>query len=297
MENHTHKSGFVSIVGKPNVGKSTLMNALLGIKLAIVSPKAQTTRQRILGIWNEPGHQVVFLDTPGYITPNYLLQQRMMGYVDVALEDAELIMLVVAPDEKFDEGPLFEKLQQQASPILLVVNKADLMTEEEILARIAQVKELVPLKGAVAVSAKQQFNLHTLKGAILEYLPEGPPFFDKEQLTDKPERFFVQEIVREKIFHHYEQEIPYSTEVSILLYEEREDLVYIDAEIHVERKSQKGILIGKGGQALKKIGTEARKEIEAFIGQKVMLKLYVRVTENWKQREGHLRNFGYDKPN
>lgn len=298
-----HKTGFVSLVGRPNAGKSTLLNALMGQKLSIVTPKPQTTRHRILGILNEPDTQIIFVDTPGIIQPKYGLHRAMMESVGKAVKDSEVVLWVLPMDEKWsgttDElqaDPVLKQVRKAKQPVVVALNKADTSDQAAITQRIAEVQALLPgVKAVVPISALHQFNLEALLHALRVELPPGPPFYDKDQITDRPERFFVSEIIREKIFQYYDQEIPYSTEVTILLFEERPDLTYIDAEIHVERETQKGILIGKGGAALKKIGTWARKDIEAFLDRKVFLNLYVRVAENWKENPRYLKNFGYDK--
>lgn len=284
------------MVGKPNAGKSTLLNALMGQKLSIVTPKPQTTRHRILGILNEPDSQLIFVDTPGIIQPKYGLHRAMMESVGKAVKDSEVVLWVLAMDEDLNESPVLAHVRKAKQPVVVALNKADTSDQAAITQRMAEVQALLPgVKAVVPISALHTFNLEALRQALHDQLPEGPPFYDKDQITDRPERFFVSEIIREKIFQYYDQEIPYSTEVTILLFEERPDLTYIDAEIHVERETQKGILIGKGGAALKKIGSWARKDIEEFLGRKVFLNLYVRVAENWKENPRYLKNFGYDK--
>ncbi|MCS7073500.1 MAG: GTPase Era [Bacteroidia bacterium] len=289
-----HKSGFVSIVGKPNVGKSTLLNALLGQKLCIVTPKAQTTRHRIFGILSEPDYQIVFSDTPGIIKPKYRLHQKMMESVDSAIHDAEVVVVMVDVKEQFQEEELLHKIQKTKLPILLVLNKSDLATGEEIQQRIEFLTSVISCKEVLVISALQKKNLDQLVAAILKYLPEAPPYFDKDQISDRPDRFFISEFVREQIFLHTAQEIPYACEVSITKFEELDNgTVFIDAEIHVERQSQKGMLIGKKGAMVKKIGTAARQEIEAFLEKPVYLQLYVRVAEDWKNSQFFMKQFGY----
>jgi len=289
-----HRAGFVSIVGKPNAGKSTLLNALLGQKLAIVTNKPQTTRHRIMGVLSGQGYQIVFVDTPGVIEPRYKLQQRMMGYVSTALRDADLILWVAAFDEKYDESDVIKVLGETKAPVLLCLNKADIATAEQVAERVHALAALHPIKEAVSISALYGANLSKLVERIVAHLPESPAFYDPDTLTDRPEKFFVAEMVREKIFEAYEQEIPYATEVSILQFLERENgTVYIEAEIHVERQSQKAILIGREGLKIKEVGVAARQDIEKFLDKPVYLKLYVRVAENWKENERMLRSFGY----
>lgn len=295
MEEAIFRSGFVSIIGKPNAGKSTLLNALVGKKLAITTPKAQTTRHRILGIDHGPGYQVIFSDTPGVILPQYRLHKAMMNSVKHSLEDADLILLLVDVHEKFPESELFRIAAKPQIPILLVINKVDLADDEKVAVRKAEILEKVKVRDEIAISALHGTNVKELKAKILGLLPEGPPYFDEDSLSDRPERFFVTELIREKIFLNMEQEIPYSCEVGILTYEEEEKIDRIRAEIFVDRASLKGMLIGKRGAMVKKIGSEARMDIEAFLQKKVFLDLYVRVAENWKDSSFRLRDFGYQE--
>lgn len=288
------KSGFVSIIGKPNAGKSTLMNAMVGRKLAITTPKAQTTRHRILGIAHGEGYQIVFSDTPGVILPQYRLHRSMMNSVNQSLEDADLILLLIDVNETFPEEELIRISKKTSIPKILVINKVDESNVEKVRARKEEICEKVETIGAIGISALQEINVFELKQMILNQLGEGPPYFDPEMLSDRPERFFVSELIREKIFLNLKEEIPYSTEVNIESFKEEEKITRIAAIIHVERSSQKGILIGKGGRMLKKIGSQARQDIEAFVGTKVFLELYVKVTDNWKSSQTQLRNFGYD---
>ncbi len=289
-----HQSGFVTILGKPNAGKSTLLNAILGRKLSIITPKAQTTRHRIFGIDTGPGYQMVFSDTPGLIRPKYRLHQKMMGAVHEAVEDADVLVLLVSMDETFPEEDLLATAKSFQGPCVLVVNKADLATQEQIMTRTnALIEEIKPAEWII-ISALTEQGVSELKTLILKHLPDGPAYYDADQISDRPERFFIGEMIREKIFLLLKEEIPYSCEVEILKYQEGEDLDRIHADIHVERKSQKGILIGKQGTMLKRIGSMARKDIEEFLGKKVFLELYVRVTEDWKDRDGSLRGFGYE---
>lgn len=290
----SHKAGFVSIIGKPNVGKSTLMNALVGERLSIITPKAQTTRHRILGIVNQDDYQIVFSDTPGIIKPMYQLQEAMMGAVSSALVDADLIIFVADVHEKYDENDVLEKIKNTTIPIVFILNKIDTATQDEVTEKIEYWKGLISPKHIYATSALLGYNLEGILPLILDYLPEHPPYFDKEELSDRNLRFFAAEIIREKIFMNYSKEIPYSTEVVITAFKEEEKFVRISAEIYVERDSQKNILIGKGGAMLKKVGTEARKDIEKFIDQRVFLETFVKVIPNWRSKKNFLKNFGYE---
>lgn len=292
----THKSGYVALVGKPNAGKSTLMNALVGSRLSIVSHKPQTTRNRVIGILSDTDSQVIFLDTPGIITPKYRLHEVMMGYVQQAAEDADLIFLLIdASDTDTDFTGIFEQLKKLSAPVYLILNKCDLINQEKAAYLMEAYASQFRFKATFAVSALEGFGVQELKTFIKENLPIGPPFYPKDQLSEHPERFFVAELIREQIFLQYEQEIPYCCAVDILQYKESDSIDYIDADIIVERESQKGILIGKGGSKLKRLGTEARKEIERFIGKKVHLKLFVKVREKWREKESFLRGLGYSK--
>lgn len=288
-----HKAGFVNILGKPNVGKSTLMNALLGENLSIITPKAQTTRHRILGIANEENYQIVFSDTPGVIKPGYKLQEYMMGFVHTAMEDADIFMLISQVDNDFDDETILEKLSKTHAPVLLLINKIDLATQEEVIAKCEQWKKNFPSFKVLPISALNKFNLDQVMDKIVELLPESPPYYSKDDLTDRPVRFFISEIVREKILMNYQKEIPYSVEVSIDSFKEEEKIIHIRCVIHVVRDSQKGILIGHQGKALKKIGTEARKDIEKFLGKQVFIDLHVKVSKNWRDNDMQLGRFGY----
>jgi len=294
LTDKSHKSGFVSIIGKPNAGKSTLLNALLGRHLSIVTPKASTTRHRILGIDNGDDYQIVFSDTPGVIKPKYRLHKSMMGSVNNAVEDADVVLLVISMDERFPEEEMLAMVGKSKSPIILVANKIDLAQPEEVQKRLEEVAEVLNPENILAISATKNFNIDVLRGLILDHLPEGPAYFDKEQLSDRPERFFVAELIREHIFRQLRQELPYSTEVVIEKFEEEEKITRISAVIHVERQSQKGMVIGKGGKSLKKIGSAARYDIERFLQQKVFLELFVKVSEGWKDSNSYLRGFGYE---
>lgn len=290
----SHKAGFVSLIGKPNVGKSTLMNALVGEKMSIITPKAQTTRHRILGIVNEPDCQIVFSDTPGVIKPNYGLQESMMGFVRESLVDADLILFVTDINERYDESDVIERLQKTTSPIALIINKIDKSTEEYVKEKILYWQNLLDPKAIFAVSALLDHNITAVMQFILDNLPEHPPYYDKDTLTDRSERFFVSEMVREKIFKLYEKEIPYSTEVIITSFKEEPKITRISVEIIVERDSQKNILIGKGGEMIKKVGTYARKDIEEFLQKKVFMEIFVKVIADWRNRKNYLKNFGYE---
>jgi GTP-binding protein Era len=290
----SHKAGFVSIVGKPNVGKSTLMNALIGEKLSIITPKAQTTRHRILGIVNEEDYQIVFSDTPGIIKPKYQLQDSMMTAVGSALQDADMLLFVTDINEKHDENDVLEKIQHTKIPLVVLINKIDNATQELVAEKTAYWQEKLNPQHIFAVSALHKYNIDGLLPLILEALPEHPAYYDKEDLTDRTQRFFVSEIIREKIFNNYQKEIPYSTEVIVTAFKEEDKITRISAEIIVERDSQKNILIGKAGASLKKVGTEARKDIEKFLDQKVFLETFVKVVPDWRTKKNYLKSFGYD---
>ncbi len=289
-----HKSGFVSIIGKPNVGKSTLMNALIGEKLSIITPKAQTTRHRILGIVNEEDYQIVFSDTPGIMKPKYGLQESMMTAVGGALQDADLLFFVTDINEKHDEEDVLEKIINTTIPMVVLINKIDNATQELVEEKIAYWQEKLNPQHIFAISALSNHNLDGLLPLILDMLPEHPAYYDKEELSDRTQRFFVSEIIREKIFTNYQKEIPYSTEVIVTAFKEEEKITRISAEIVVERDSQKNILIGKGGSMLKKVGTEARKDIERFLDTKVFLETFVKVIPDWRSKKNYLKTFGYD---
>lgn len=290
----SHKAGFVSIIGKPNVGKSTLMNALVGEKLSIITPKAQTTRHRILGIVNEEAYQIVFSDTPGIIKPRYGLQDAMMSSVKGALTDADLILFVTDINEEHDENDVLDKIINTTIPMVVLINKIDNSTQEQVEAKTVYWQEKLNPKHVFAISALHKYNLDGILEMVLEFLPEHPAYFDKEDLTDRTQKFFVSEIIREKIFNNYQKEIPYSTEVIIKSFKEEENITRISAEIIVERDSQKNILIGKGGSMLKKVGTEARKDIEKFLDQKVFLETFVKVLPDWRSKKNYLKSFGYE---
>ena len=289
-----HKSGFVNIIGKPNVGKSTLMNALVGEKLSINTPKAQTTRHRIRGIVNGDDFQIVFSDTPGIITPHYKLHEAMMNVVSEAISDAEVIMFVL---EIGDPNPADEKtlaiLQETETPVIVIINKIDLGNQDILVLKVEELRKILPNAEMIPVSATKKFNCDYLLKRIIELIPEAPPYFPKDDITDKSQRFFISEIIREKIFFTYQKEIPYSTEVIIEEFDEEEKIIRIRAVIFVMRKSQMGILIGHGGKALKIVGTEARKDIEEFLGKKVFLEMVVKVEKDWRDDEKRLKRFGY----
>ncbi|MCG8574935.1 MAG: GTPase Era [Flavobacteriales bacterium] len=289
-----HKSGFVNIIGSPNVGKSTLMNQLIGEKLSIVTSKAQTTRHRILGIVNDEEYQIVFSDTPGVLDAHYKLHENMMRFVTSALKDADVLIFVPDIFEKeVAHQDTFKKLEKTEIPILLIVNKIDLGDQERMENCIAYWHELLPKAEILPISALEGFNIEPLWKRILELIPENPPYYDKEELTDRPMRFFISEMIREKIFTNYRKEIPYATQVEVESYKEEEEIIRIRAIIYVERKTQKGIIIGHEGKKIKQVGIEARKDIEKFVDKKVHLELFVKVDDNWRQNEKKLENFGY----
>lgn len=295
-----HHSGFVNIIGRPNVGKSTLLNALVGERMSIITNKPQTTRHRLIGILNHDDYQIVFSDTPGYVdNPGYKMHEAMNRYVSSTFEDADVMLFVTEPSERYaEDDPLFERLRQAEAPLFLVINKIDLTTPEELEKLAIWWQERLPFRETVSICALQRINTDILLHRILQYLPEGPEYYPKDQLTDRPERFFVAEIIREKLLTQYEQEIPYSCEVSVEDFKDAttnsgEPLARISAVIYVNRKTQKPILIGKGGASMKKLGTEARKAIEIFLDRKVFLELHVKVKENWRNDDYSLRQFGY----
>ena len=290
----SHKAGFVSLVGKPNVGKSTLMNALVGEKLSIVTPKAQTTRHRILGIVNEDDYQIVFSDTPGIIKPVYGMQESMMSFVNGSLVDADIILFVTDINEKYDENDVLEKLAKTTSPIAVIINKIDKSTEDLVKEKIAYWEETMKPRAVFAVSALHDHNVPAVMQFIMDNLPEHPAYYDKDTLTDRNERFFVSEIIREKVFKLYEKEIPYSTEVIITGFKDEPKIIRISSEIIVERDSQKNIIIGKAGEMLKKVGTYARKDMEVFLQKKVFLEMFVKVIPDWRNRKNYLKSFGYE---
>ena len=293
--NENHKAGFVNIVGNPNVGKSTLMNDLVGERVSIITSKAQTTRHRIMGIVNSPDYQIVFSDTPGVLAPKYKLQESMLGYSEGALTDAAVLLYVTdVIEDPTKNADYLSKVARETIPVLLVINKIDLLKNQTDLETIVnRWKELLPNAEVFPTSAKEHFNVTNLMTRIVELLPVHAPYFGKDALTDKPARFFVTEIIREKILLNYDKEVPYSTEVIVEKFDEKEGAIHIMAVIYVERDSQKGILIGRQGSMLKKVGTAARKDIETFFGKRVYLELFVKVEPNWRNRENKLRSFGY----
>jgi len=291
----SHKSGFVNIIGNPNVGKSTLMNEMVGEKLSIITSKAQTTRHRIMGIVNGDDFQIVYSDTPGILKPNYKLQEKMMGFVGTALVDADIILYITDVVETLDKHQQFiDKLYNTDVPVLLLINKIDLTTQEKLEELVETWSKILPKAQILPISALNKFNIDQVFKRIMELLPESPPYYPKDAFTDKTERFFVSEIIREKVLLNYQKEIPYSVEIEVEEFKDSESLLRIRATIHVTRPSQKGIIIGHKGQALKKTGTEARIDIEDFFGKKVFLELFVKVSKDWRDKDRSLRNFGYN---
>ncbi|MBQ1176241.1 MAG: GTPase Era [Paludibacteraceae bacterium] len=290
-----HKAGFVNIIGNPNVGKSTLMNALVGERISIITSKSQTTRHRIMGIVNGEDFQIVYSDTPGVLKPNYRLQESMMEASTSALKDADVLLYVTDTIESYDKNIDFlEKAKQSGIPTFLIINKIDLLSSQEALeALVEKWKTILPEAEIVPICALEKFNIEQLLVRIKELLPDSPPYFDKDALTDRPARFFVNEIIREKILENYDKEIPYSTEVVVEQFHEEDKLIKIHATIYVERESQKGIIIGKRGAMLKKVGMAARTEIEAFFEKKVFLELFVKVEKDWRNKDKQLKLFGY----
>lgn len=290
-----HKAGFVNIVGNPNVGKSTLMNDLVGERISIITSKAQTTRHRIMGIVNTDDYQIVFSDTPGVLSPKYKLQQSMLQQSEGALTDADVLVYVTdVVEDPSKNAEFLAKVASEKVPVLLVINKIDLVKgQSELEDIVSRWHETLPNAEVFPTSAKEHFNVTNLMKRIVELLPEHAPYFGKDALTDKPARFFVTEIIREKILLNYDKEVPYSTEVIVEKFDEKERSIHIMAVIYVERDTQKGILIGHGGKMLKKVGMEARKDIEAFFGKSVYLEMFVKVEDNWRNRESKLRQFGY----
>lgn len=290
-----HKAGFINIIGNPNAGKSTLMNALLGEQLSIISPKAQTTRHRILGVLNQEDYQMVFSDTPGMVNPHYKLQEAMLDAIEGSLADADVFILLTEMGEEFKNTDIIEKIKASGIPIILLVNKIDLSNQEETFAKLSHWKEQLPQADILPISALHGFNVDGVIQLILKHLPTAPPFYPKDEISDRSVRFFVAEMIRERIMVHYQKEIPYSVEVFIEDYQEGKNLDKIRAIIYVERDSQKVIVIGRNGLALKRIGSEARRAMEKFLGKKVYLELHVKVLKNWRDNENSLKNFGYIK--
>lgn len=290
-----HKSGFVNIVGNPNVGKSTLMNALVGERISIITSKAQTTRHRIMGIVNGEDFQIIYSDTPGVLKPNYRLQESMRKFSNSALTDADVLLYVTDVFDSNEKNADFvEKVNENPASLLLIINKIDLIDQEKLEVLVEKWQQLLPRAEIYPVSALEKFNIEPLFKRIKDLLPDSPPFFEKDQLTDKPARFFVNEIIREKILLNYDKEIPYAVEVEVEQFTEEDNLIRISAVIYAERDSQKGILIGHGGKSLKKVGTEARKDLEAFFEKKVFLELFVKVEKDWRNKDLKLRSFGYN---
>ena len=290
----THKAGFVNIIGNPNVGKSTLMNALVGEKLSIITSKAQTTRHRILGIVNDEHYQIVFSDTPGILQPAYELQASMMDFVKSAFDDADVLVYMVEIGEKeLKNEAFFNRIINTKIPVLLLLNKIDTSSQEQVEEKLAYWRQKVPNAAVYIISALEKFNIDVVLDKIIDSLPESPAFYPKDQLTDKPERFFVNEKIREKILMHYKKEIPYAVEVATEEFIEQEDIIKIRAVIMVERDTQKGIIIGHKGSAIKRVGTEARKDLELFFEKKVFMELYVKVNKNWRSDNNQLKRFGY----
>lgn len=288
-----HKAGFVNIIGNPNVGKSTLMNALVGENLSIITYKAQTTRHRIMGIANGDDFQIIYSDTPGIVNPHYKLHEQMMTFVSSALQDADIFLLVTEVGESLKNEKTLEYIINSKTPVILVINKIDLSNQQVIKEKIDYWQGIIPRATIIPACAIEKFNLDKIFEAIINLLPENPPYFPKDELTDKSMRFFASEIIREKILLHYNKEIPYSTEVAIDEYKEGKDIDKISAIIFVERDSQKGIILGQGGKMIKKLGIEARKDIEAFTGRKCYLQLFVKVRVNWRNNLKDLKYFGY----
>jgi GTP-binding protein Era len=289
-----HKSGFVNIVGSPNVGKSTLMNQLVGEKLSIVTSKAQTTRHRILGIVNDEDHQIVFSDTPGVVNVSYKLHENMMEYVSVSLQDADVLLFVTdTVEQKMNHEATLERIKKLNVPVLCLINKVDKSHQEKVAERIQYWKEEIPTAEVYPISALHNFNIDIVWDRILSLIPENPPYYDKDELSDRPMRFFVSEIIREKIFNFCQKEIPYSSQIEIEMYEDTVHLIRIRAIIIVERDSQKGIIIGKGGEMLKKIGRQARIDIQKFLDKKVFLETFVKVDKDWRSSEAKLKKYGY----
>ena len=291
-----HKAGFVNIVGNPNVGKSTLMNLLVGERISIATFKAQTTRHRIMGILNTDEAQVVFSDTPGVLKPNYKLQEAMLRFSRSALRDADVLLYVTDMVESPEKNSDFiAEVRKLDVPILVLINKIDLSNQGELVKKVEQWHEIIPEAEILPISAIAKFNVDTVMRRIMELLPESPPYFEKDALTDKPARFFVTEIIREKILLHYDKEIPYVCEAAVEYFKEKDGSIYIKALIFVERDSQKGIIIGHEGAALKRVATDARRELEKFFGKRIFLEIYVKVDKDWRNSDKQLRRFGYDQ--
>jgi GTP-binding protein Era len=290
-----HKAGFVNIIGNPNVGKSTIMNALVGEKLSIITKKMQTTRHRIKGIVSGEDFQIVYSDTPGILKPNYKLQESMMKFVDSALVDADVILFVTDVVESADKNPDYiEKVRKSNMPVIVLINKIDLSNQDEVVKLFDYWNGIFPGANVYPISAQEKFNIEPIFDRILELLPEAAAFFPKDELTDKNERFFMQEIIREKILLNYQKEIPYSVEVEMEEFKEEEKIIKMRAVIYVSRDSQKGIIIGHQGKMIKRVGIEARKDAEEFFDKKIFMELYVKVAKEWRSQDNHLKKFGYD---
>lgn len=289
-----HKAGYITIVGYPNVGKSTLMNALIGEKLSGITPKAQTTRHRIIGILNDENYQIVFSDTPGILTPKYKLHQAMLSAISASLSDADIILLVTEPGLKFTHEEILQRIIKTRLPVIVLINKIDTIDQNKLELEVENWAKALPEAEILPVSALHKSNLDLLKSRLIKLLPAHPPFYDKDELTDRNERFFVSEIIREKILINYSQEIPYSVEVAIDTFREEEELIRIRAIIYIARESQKAIILGHEGKAIKKLGTDARKSIEEFLGRHIFLELHVKVSKDWRENELTLKRFGYN---
>jgi len=290
-----HKAGFVNIIGNPNVGKSTIMNALVGEKISIITQKMQTTRHRIKGIVSGEDFQIVYSDTPGILKPNYKLQETMMKFVDSALIDADVILFVTDVIETPGKNPDYiEKVRKSNMPVIVLINKIDLSNQNDVLRLFDYWTNIFPGANVFPISAQEKFNIEPIFDRILELLPEAPPYFGKDELTDRNERFFLQEIIREKILLHYQKEIPYSVEVAVEEFKETDKIINVSCVIYVERDSQKGIIIGHRGEMIKRVGTEARKDAEEFFNKKIFMELFVKVSKDWREKDKQLKNFGYD---
>ncbi len=290
-----HKAGFVNIIGNPNVGKSTIMNALVGEKISIITQKMQTTRHRIKGIVSGEDFQIVYSDTPGILKPNYKLQETMMKFVDSALIDADVILFVTDVIETPGKNPDYiEKVRKSNMPVIVLINKIDLSNQNDVLRLFDYWTNIFPGANVFPISAQEKFNIEPIFDRILELLPEAPPYFGKDELTDRNERFFLQEIIREKILLHYQKEIPYSVEVAVEEFKETDKIINVSCVIYVERDSQKGIIIGHRGEMIKRVGTEARKDAEEFFNKKIFMELFVKVAKDWREKDKQLKSFGYD---
>lgn len=289
-----HRAGFVNIIGNPNVGKSTLMNALVGEKLSIITSKAQTTRHRILGIVNGDDYQIIYSDLPGILTPSYKLQEKMMGFIDIALKDADIFLYMVEAGEKRYNEAIVNQLTKSGIPVMVIINKIDLSDQESIVKQLTYWQKVFPSSEVIPISALRNFNTQKIFDLILDHLPVGPAYYPKGELTDKTVRFFVSEIIREKVLLNFKQEIPYSVEVVVEAFKEDEEIIRIAANIFVMRETQKMILLGKGGKAIKRFGMDARKDIEAFVGKKVFIDLTVKVSKDWRDNDRQLKRFGYE---